>query len=222
MELRLPGLLLTFSLLLTSGTCNALFIENLNIDLLPKKGVKFVSIANRTTGAKAYTVNVVQISTPRAEGTETVINDGSLLYSPQKLILKSEQRSGFKFYYNGKNDNKERYFRITFIETPLQTDKVTLSHKELYYDYRIIVKAIMIVRPKSERFAYRYQNRTITNTGNTYFKYMSSKHCQSGYSHSTFLPPGASLSLSDEETKENRVIIYKNSILTLSTCLAKS
>lgn len=201
-----------------SQPASALFIKNLNIDLQPEKKVHYEEIANLTSGRRVYTVSMVQVSIPRRSGLETVINDGALLYSPQKLILNSGEKGGFKFFYKGKIDKKERYFRVKFIEMPIEADIIHSEKRALHYDYRVAVETIMTVRPAWEDFRYSYTKSEIKNTGNTYFKYMSSHGCSNSYAHSAFIAPGESLSLKDEQTESNRVIIYHKKIVSLSHC----
>ncbi|MEM6162361.1 hypothetical protein AAH446_17730 [Erwinia sp. P6884] len=207
-----------FFLIVFSQPASALFIKNLNIDLQPEKKVQYEEIVNLTSGRRVYTVSMVQVSIPRRSGMETVINDGALLYSPQKLVLNSGEKGGFKFFYKGKIDKKERYFRVKFIEMPIEADIIHPEKRSLLYDYRVAVEAIMIVRPGEEEFRYSYTKNEIKNTGNTYFKYMSSRGCSNSYAHSAFIGPGESLKLEDEQAESNRVIIYHKKIISLSSC----
>lgn len=218
MELRGLGKSLIVGLLFTSHTASALFLKNLNMELEPKKGVHYEEIINQTPGKKVYTISMVQVSLPKENSKETVISDGDLLYSPQKLVLNSQDKSGFKFYYKGSLDAKERYFRVKIIETPVGVDTLPTNRNALLYDYRVAVEAIMVVRPANENFNYQMSSGELINSGNAFFKYMSSKNCEKKYSHSKFIAPGEHLSLSDEMTVENRVILYKNKIITLSRC----
>lgn len=218
MELKLIFQGVMACMMVASPGAAALFINNLNMDLIPKKGVHYEEIVNQTAGRKVYTLSMIQVTIPRESGKEVPVNDGSLLYSPQKLVLNSQERGGFKFYYKGQDDNQERYFKIKFIETPLGMDILHNNKNTLLFDYQVAVEAIMVVRPRVEEFHYKYQHDKIINAGNTYFKYMSSKNCANEYSHSKFVAPGEHASLAGEMAEENRVIIYKNRIIVLSQC----
>lgn len=218
MELNRYFSLMVAALLFISPSATALFIDDLNIDLSAKKRVHYEEVVNRTHGKKIYTVSMVQVTTPRINGRETVINDGALLYSPQKIVLNSGEKGGFKFYYKGELDAKERYFRVKFVETPVVLDTMTANKKTLFYDYRVAVEAILVVRPAIEKFSYEFKMGEVKNDGNTYFKYMSSQGCGKKYTHSAFLAPGEKLVINDEHAQENRVIVYQKKIITLSQC----
>ena len=67
-------------------------------------------------------MSLIQVDVPKEKGKETEIKDGEVMYSPKQLTLGSGERAGFKFYYTGPHDNKERYYRVKFTETPLRGD----------------------------------------------------------------------------------------------------
>lgn len=219
MELKLKMKFYFIFFILYSNTASALFLKNLNMEMEPSKGIHYEEITNETLGRKIYTLQVVQVSLPKGGAKETEITNGNLMYSPQKIVLNSHETGGFKFYYKDEPEDKERYFRIKFIETPIEMDTIDKSKMTFLYDYRVAIEAIMVVRPRKEIFEYEMKNGILLNKGNTFFKYMSSKDCKRQYSHSKFIAPGESVDLNDEIKKENRIIIYKKNIIPLSTCM---
>lgn len=201
-----------------SFSANALIIENLNIDFLTEKGVVFQSINNNTPERKNYTVSLVQVDVPKQKGNETEIQRGELMFSPKQLTLDSGERAGFKFYYTGPHDNKERYYRVKFIETPLEAHVIMKKGKLIQSDITVSLEAIMIVRPWARHFDYVFHNGVVSNTGNTYFKYVSSKGCSAIYNDSKYLPAGEKLKIDNAGQAARRMIIYGNKIITLTTC----
>lgn len=196
----------------------SLTLDNLNIDLMPDKKVRYVTIHNSSPQKNLYTVSMVQVAVPRQSGQETIISDGSLLYSPQKLELNPGQRAGFKFYYMGKTDNIERYYRVKFTETPITTMKWTARKREISSDFRLAVEAIMIVRPAKIAFSYKINKNEIINTGNTYFKYMSSVGCSNNYLDSKFVAPGETFLINKNSSRSKKILVFRDKIIKLTSC----
>ncbi|MTD41152.1 fimbria/pilus periplasmic chaperone [Erwinia sp. CPCC 100877] len=201
-----------------SSSANALIIESLNIDFLPEKEVHFQLIKNNSEQRKNYTLSMVQVDVPREKEHETEIESGELLYSPKQLILAPGESAGFKFYYTGPQDDKERYYRVKFIETPLQAHQVIAKGKRIQTDITVSLEAILIVRPWKRHFQYSFNNGVIRNTGNTYFKYASSRGCSNHYNDSKYIPPGESLNINNKGQAARRMIVYGKKIVSLTNC----
>ena len=201
-----------------STGANALIIESLNIDFLPEREVVFQPIKNDTSERQNYTVSLIQVDVPKEKGKETEIKDGEVMYSPKQLTLGSGERAGFKFYYTGPHDNKERYYRVKFTETPLQAKAITRKGQRIQSDVVVSLEAILIVRPWTRHFDYAFSNGVVSNTGNTYFKYVSSVGCSTQYNNSKYIPPGQRLEIDNAGQAARRMIIYGNKIIPLTTC----
>lgn len=201
-----------------SSGANALIIENLNIDFLPEKGVVFQKIKNDTSVQQNYTVSLVQVDVPKEHGHETEIMDGEVMFSPKQLILKSGEQAGFKFYYTGPHDSKERYYRVKFTETPLQAQVIVSKGQHTQSDVVVSLEAILIVRPWVRHFDYTFSKGVVNNKGNTWFQYVSSQGCSSRYKYSKYIPPGQQLKIDDYLQPAKRMIIYGNKIIPLSSC----
>ncbi len=204
--------------LFISTSANALIIDSLNIDFLPEKKVHFQLIKNNSEQRKNYTLSMVQVDVPREKGHETEIESGELLYSPKQLTLGPGESAGFKFYYTGPQDDKERYYRVKFIETPLQAHPVISKGRRIQTDITVSLEAILIVRPWKRYFQYTFANGVIRNTGNTYFKYASSRGCSNQYNDSKYIPPGESLNIDNKDQVARRMIVYGKKIISLTTC----
>ncbi|QCZ39101.1 hypothetical protein FGL54_12750 [Enterobacter cloacae] len=201
-----------------SASANALIIENLNIDFLPEKEVVFQPIKNDTSVRQNYTISLIQVDVPKEHGKETEIKDGEVMFSPKQLTLESGERAGFKFYYTGPHDSKERYYRVKFTETPLQARVVMSKGQRIQSDVVVSLEAILIVRPWTRHFDYTFSNGVVSNTGNTWFKYVSSQGCSSQYNDSKYLPPGQRLEIDNYAQPARRMIIYGNKIIPLTRC----
>lgn len=197
---------------------SALLLEDLNIDLNPEKQVRFVPLSNNGPRRSIYTLSMVQVSVPKAQGTESEINDGSLMWSPQKLLLSPGERAGFKLYYSGPKDDRERYYRVTFTETPLAAVPLPSGNAQTRSDFRIAISAIVIVRPARLRFSYRITDSEIINTGNSYFKYMAAQGCSKKYQQAIYLAPGESWSFQPAERGAKKIVVFENQIIPVSHC----
>lgn len=120
---------------------------------------------------------------------------GELLYSPKRFVLHAKQQQNVKFYYKGVSDAQERYYSVTFVETPAAlVGNDNNGHHKGTMDIKIELQSILVVRPRQSRFAYQLDpvQSAITNTGNTYFEFMVKRGCQQADSEadSKYLLPG--------------------------------
>ena len=127
----------------------------------------FSANKNDTSVRQNYTVSLIQVDVPKEHGKETEIKDGEVMFSPKQLTLESGERAGFKFYYTGPHDSKERYYRVKFTETPLQARVVMSKGQRIQSDVVVSLEAILIVRPWTRHFDYTFSNGVVSNTGNT-------------------------------------------------------
>ncbi len=76
-----------------------------------------------------------------------------------------------KLYYKGPADGQERYYRITFTESPAaQLDESGQARRRGALEMKLALQSILVVRPRQERFEYRLDQAagSITNTGNSF------------------------------------------------------
>ncbi|MNI12868.1 hypothetical protein D3C73_660730 [compost metagenome] len=138
------------------------------------------TITNNSISPKIYEVRVTKISNPTTSGQLLAMPPGELLYAPKSFVLHSKQQQNVKFYYNGIADDQERYYRVTFIESPAaQAGGHEDKSRKSKLDIKIELQSILVARPRQGRFEYRLDQMdgSITNIGNTYFEFMVKEGC---------------------------------------------
>ena len=136
-----------------------------------------------------------KISDPTARGRTLPTVPGELLFAPRRFTLHARHTQNVKFYYKGPADDHERYYRITFTESPAaQVDEGSQTQHRGTVEVKLALQSILVVRPRQSRFAYQLDpvQSAITNTGNTYFEFMVKQGCQQADSEadSKYLLPG--------------------------------
>ncbi len=86
-------------------------------------------IINTTNSARYVSVTVKRLSSPLPDGTEISINPGELLSTPASLILPGDAKDVFRFFYKGPEDDKERYYRLQWIDEPVSESAATKAGK---------------------------------------------------------------------------------------------
>ncbi|MFH7527850.1 molecular chaperone [Aeromonas sp. A5] len=211
--------LLFFSVVL-SIYAHAFSIGPVTVNIEPGEFLLTRTVFNDSSVPKVYHVEAVKISTPKANGEEMPLVKGELLYSPKKIFLQPNGNANIKFYYKGKEDDVERYYRVTFTELP-----TALSIKDnsngASIDVVTAIQTILVVRPRKIIFDYALDqnNGFIKNTGNTYFEFMVKQGCEQSDSiaDGKFLLPGELYQNKKIKDVENQsFIVYQNEIITVS------
>jgi hypothetical protein len=79
---------------------------------------------NTTDSARYVSVTVKQLSSPLPGGVEmNLANPGELLSTPANLILPGDAKDVFRFFYKG--PDKERYYRLQWIDEPVSESVAT-------------------------------------------------------------------------------------------------
>lgn len=153
------------------------------------------SITNNTGSVKIYTLAVSKWSNPTAAGQLLVPPPGELLYAPKRFVLRPGQQQNIKFYYRGEQDSMERYYRVTFTESPAAQpgDHLNVPRKSAL-EMKFELQSHLVVRPRQENMAFQVDKAasTIRNTGNSYFEVMVKEGCDQPDSEadSKYLLPG--------------------------------
>lgn len=78
------------------------------------------SYTNNTTKTNLYNFNVYKIDRPGNNENGNPVENGEIIFTPLKKILLPGEQEFFKIFYRGKEDDKERYYKIIISETPLE------------------------------------------------------------------------------------------------------
>jgi len=205
--LCLPALLVTFS-------TQAINVGEVTSMMGPDAISLAKEISNPTDTARFVSISVQRISSPMAGGVVIPMESKSeLLSTPASMILPGSSTENFRFFYKGPADNKERYYRLTWVDEPV-TDFGSDQRKKLgQATTSAEISTILVVAPRQEKFDYRWNKDTVTNTGNTSFRVISYGPCKDqtkdtgqGCRERYYLMPGVSTkivntNLADKKTR---------------------
>lgn len=177
--------------------CNAIYIDAMTFDIPDSQEFISKNIINNTKTTQRYTISAIAIDRPGPNEKSSRIENGEILYTPLNFILQPGKFEYFKIFYRGPKDNKERYYRINFSETPIEMMEYSEANKKTQVMPSISLSTILVVRPRKLDFKYQYdaERGTLTNTGNTYFSILIHKGCVSNddKAYSMYLLPGQTL-----------------------------
>ncbi|WP_435955411.1 hypothetical protein [Dryocola sp. BD626] len=175
-------------------------------------------IANPTDTARYVSVNVERISSPMAGGVVIPMESkGELLSTPASLIMPGMARENFRFFYKGPQDDKERYYRLSWTDEPVTEYDASRSEKLGQATTSAEIGTILVVAPRKERFDFKRQGDTVTNTGNASFRVISygpcrdkSKDLGQGCRERYYVMPGVSAKIkyTDLTNKKTRIGIW--------------
>ncbi|MFM5536069.1 fimbria/pilus periplasmic chaperone [Aeromonas veronii] len=174
------------------------------------------TITNNDNAPKIYEIRVSKISNPTANGQQIDMIKGELLFSPKRFILHPNQVQNVKFYYKGALDHHERYFRVSFIESPTaQNDKDEEGIRRGTLEVKLELQSILVIRPNKIDFSYKINKNlsTITNTGNTFFEFMIKDGCEQseGIADSKYLLPGDTYhNIKISGNKNHKFIVFQS------------
>lgn len=179
------------------------------------------TVTNNGTTPKIYEVRAAKISNPMASGQLLAMPPGELLYAPKRFVLHSKQQQNVKFYYKGVADDQERYYRVTFIESPAaQAGGHEDKSRKSKLDIKIELQSILVVRPRQVRFEYQLHpgEASITNTGNTFFEFMVKRGCEQPDSEadSKYLLPGETYrNTKISQSGNQKLIVYQSRFIAV-------
>ncbi|MCS5450472.1 pilus assembly protein [Enterobacter huaxiensis] len=169
-------------------------------------------IKNEADSVRIVSISAQRISSPMDEGI--VINPekvDELLLTPTRMVMPAGTSNIFKFYYHGNADNKERYYRITFVDEGVSEDLDNGSQKNGKGMTRAVVSTILVVQPREKKIDFVYVAGKMTNKGNTSFRVNATGTClkPNPESPSTpctknfYLMPGTSRAIDDINVTDN-------------------
>jgi P pilus assembly chaperone PapD len=169
-------------------------------------------IKNEADSVRIVSISAQRISSPMDEGI--VINPekvDELLLTPTRMLMPAGTSNIVKFYYHGNADNKERYYRITFVDEGVSEDLDNGSQKNGKGMTRAVVSTILVVQPREKKIDFVYVAGKMTNKGNTSFRVNATGTClkPNPESPSTpctknfYLMPGTSRAIDDINVTDN-------------------
>ncbi|EPL9570714.1 fimbrial protein [Providencia rettgeri] len=167
-------------ILLFFGKAQALYLSSDISALEPSKSFFSKSYINDTKKVNLYTFSAYQIDKPDNNEQGKPIEEGEIIFTPLKKILLPGEQEYFKIFYRGKEDDKERYYKIVISETALDVDTdPALNQQSLFYP-TVSLETYFVVRPKNIDFQYAMDANAgvLKNTGNTYFRVLVHENCE--------------------------------------------
>ncbi|CAM3652217.1 hypothetical protein RABR111495_05390 [Rahnella bruchi] len=135
-------------------------------------------IKNTTNGGRLVNISVERISSP-LEGAKAIPMESKdeILLTPASLLMPAQSNEMIRFFYNGPKDNKERYYRIYWLDQALGEAEKGLSSRQAIVTAAARISTILVVSPAKVNYDYQYANGKIINTGNASFKVISYGPC---------------------------------------------
>ncbi|KAA9001370.1 molecular chaperone [Affinibrenneria salicis] len=192
---------------LFSAGVKAVYFDSIIYEMPADRDFISRQLFNDTQKNNIYTISAYRIDRPGAGGERRLpMENGELLYAPLKFSVDANGKEYFKIFYRGPRDDKERYYRIIFKESPLTLFPFKPARQKTYIFPVVSMNTILVVRPRTLHFAYRLDERngTLQNSGNTFFRVIIQKGCDGDDESSTqfYMLPG--------EIYKNRHLSDKN------------
>ncbi|HHQ4676179.1 TPA: fimbria/pilus periplasmic chaperone [Aeromonas veronii] len=135
-------------------------------------------IENGSDQARLVTVTVTRISSPEEGGREIPMEvSGELMLSPSRMMLPANAKNNVRFFYKGPQDDKERYYRIRWLDTALSADDQRSERRQAVATTSAQIGTILVVTPRQQRFAYDLKGDTLTNKGNASYRTVAYGPC---------------------------------------------
>ncbi|HGM5492465.1 TPA: hypothetical protein ACKP1B_004163 [Serratia fonticola] len=217
--MKIKSLLISLLLMTTSLSAYAINVGEVTSMMASDKTILAKEITNTTETARYVSVTVERITSPMAGGIVIPMESKSeLLSTPASLILPGSAKENFRFFYKGPEDDKERYYRISWTDEPVTEFGAGRNKKLGEATTSAIISTILVVAPRNERFDYSSSADTVTNTGNTSFRVISygpcrvkSKDSGEGCRERYYIMPGISVKIkhTDLTNKKTRIGIWR-------------
>lgn len=197
-----------------SFSCQAINVGDITSIMTTDQRSLSKEIINTTGSARYVSVTVKQLSSPLPGGVEMNMTPGELLSTPANLILPGDAKDVFRFFYKGPEDDKERYYRLQWIDEPISESATTKAGKAAVATASAEIGTILVVAPRKERFDYIRQGDLITNTGNVSFRVIAYGACKDpaqdqgrGCRERYYVMPGTKIRLQKSDVSNSRTRI---------------
>lgn len=207
----LAGMVLPFS-------CLAINVGDITSIMTSEQSSLSKEITNTTDAARYVSVSVKQLSSPLPGGVEIKPNNaGEILLTPANLILPGQAKDVFRFFYKGPADDRERYYRLQWIDEPVSETGVTHASKAAVATASAEIGTLLVVAPRKERFDYARRDDVIENKGNVSFRVIAYGACKDpshergkGCRERYYVMPGTKIKLqrTDVKNKNSHVGIW--------------
>lgn len=167
-----------FAILTATGSeATAVYFSSYIYEMMSNENFISKVVSNDTNTLNIYHISAYEIDKPGKGGENIIYNKNrDLIYTPLQLKIEPKSNDFFKILYIGPKDDRERYYRVLFQETPL----VALKNNKTTFFPKVSLSTILIVRPRVQKFKYEVDEEKgiIKNTGNTFFRVIIHQGCE--------------------------------------------
>ncbi|GLR10099.1 hypothetical protein COO59_05285 [Mixta theicola] len=177
--MKINSLISFFLTYLIPFSVQAINIGEVTSIMPPAASTLAKEIGNPTDSARLVSLKVERISSPMENGIVIPMDSKSeLLATPVNLIMPGKSKENFRIFYNGPEDDKERYYRLSWSDEPVTDYDGTTIRKQGQAMTSAIINTILVVAPRKEKFDFLRQGDTVTNKGNSSFRVISYGPCR--------------------------------------------
>lgn len=210
-----------FVLIMASKPVFAIYIGDLTFVLDSDNTFVSKRVLNNNKTAKIYRVSVSGIDNPVGDEVGYSLAHGEVLFAPRMLTLQPGSGDYFKFFYRGVQDDKERYYRVSFSEIPTNEYSPTKSSaNRVQLEPVVVLDSILVVRPRQKNFSWSFNQSQgmLKNTGNTFFKLIAKPGCDSTEEQGKawYLRPGDKMTNALLKQTGDKFIVYSNKYIKIS------
>lgn len=213
--MKIKSLLAVFILLVASFPSQAINVGDVTSMMSSGSTHLAKEIVNTTDTARYVSVSVERLSSPMATGVVIPMeNKSELLSSPASLILPGNAKDNFRFFYKGPEDDKERYYRLSWTDEPVVEYDANKGQRLGQATTSAIISTILVVSPRKERFDFKYRDGTVMNKGNASFRVISYGPCRDktkdsgqGCRERYYLMPGLNVKIKHTDLSNNKTRI---------------
>ncbi|WP_075180854.1 hypothetical protein [Pantoea sp. 1.19] len=146
---------------------NAINVGSVTTFIPSDKDLVGKEIKNESPMGRMIGVKVERIDTPLSSGVVIPFGkEDELLLSPSQLMMPGNTKNIIKFWYQGKRDAKERYYRITFTDEPISDAQTKNEKKYAEAQARAIISTILVVQPREKSIDFGVVSDGVINKGN--------------------------------------------------------
>ncbi|WBF44093.1 hypothetical protein [Serratia rubidaea] len=156
----------------------ALDVGEISSFMYSEQAIISKEIKNTTDVGRLVNVKIERISNPLESGKVIPMESkDEMLLSPASLILPANAREVIRFYYHGPSDDKERYYRIVWLDQALSDAGHNSAKKNAIATTSARIGTILVVMPRQDKFDYQFANGKIKNTGNSTLRVVAYGRC---------------------------------------------
>lgn len=201
----------------------AIQIDSVNVFMAPNKNTVSQKVANPSSTAHLVTIKVQRIDSPYTGKVVSVphaeIQD--LTFTPERVLQPAGTSMFVQFHYNGPSDDKERYYKVIWVDDPLSVKYQDSDKKTASLHAVASIGTILVIKPRISRLKYTYLNGKLRNTGNVSFRMVAYGPCSKNKNkikecHSDSpIAPGATFEFNkiNMNSKNAHLGIWENKVL---------